>query len=56
MGSLHTEVPSPGVPAFIGFVAQGKRRGISFSHPPFWFNPGGATGMQGIGFLLAEVC
>ncbi len=42
MGSKHTEVPSPGATAFIGFAAEAKS--VFFS-----FNPGGAMGTQGTG-------
>ncbi len=62
MGSLHTEVPNPGVAAF-GFAAQTKpvrfeNAGASALHTlPFGFNPGDAvTGTQGIGVCPAEVC
>ncbi len=43
MVSLHSEVPSSGVAAFIGFAAQAKRRSVL----PFGFNPDDATGTQG---------
>ncbi len=55
MGSLHTEVPSPGVAALIGFVAQAKpvrfesARTSALHTLPFGCNPGDATGTQGIG-------
>ncbi len=52
MGSQYTEVPSPGVVAFICFATQVNRaRFVSAVattlHIPtlFGFNPGGATGM-----------
>ncbi len=55
MGSWHTEVLSPGVVAFIGFAAQAKpvqfeSAGEPALHTfPFGFNPGDATGTQGMG-------
>ncbi len=55
MGGHHTEVPSPGVAAFIGFAAEAKPvrfkgAGASALHAlPFGFNPGDATRTQGIG-------
>ncbi len=55
MGSEHTEGPSPGVAAFIGFAAEAKpvwfeRAGASaLPTLPFGFNPGDATGKQGAG-------
>ncbi len=52
MGRWHTEVPSPGVAAFIGFAAQAKLvRVASGLHTelPFGFNSGDATGTRGIG-------
>ncbi len=54
MGYQRTEVPSPGVVAFLGFAAQAKpdryeSAGASALHIlPFGFNPGDATGTQGI--------
>ncbi len=54
MGRLHTEVPGTGVAAFSGFAAQAKpvgfeSAGASALHIlPFIFNPGDATGTQGI--------
>ncbi len=33
MGSLPTEVASPGVAAFIGFAAQVKPKGYEFARP-----------------------
>ncbi len=58
----HAEVPIPGVGAFIDFVAQAKpvrfeSAGAFALHTfPFGFNPGGATGTQGIGICSVEVC
>ncbi len=55
MGIMHTEVPSFGMAAFIGFAAQAKHvrfvsAGAFALHTlPFGFNPGDATGTQGIG-------
>ncbi len=55
-------VPSPRVAAHIGFAAQVKparfvRAGAPALHTlPFGFNPGDATGTQGIGVWSAEVC
>ncbi len=52
---LSHEVPSPGVTAFICFAAQAKpirfeSAGAPALHTlPFGFNPGDATGTQGIG-------
>ncbi len=54
----HTEVPSPGVDAVIGFVARFDSAGASALHTtlPFGFNPGDAlTGTQGIRVWSAEV-
>ncbi len=52
MGSQYTEVPSPGVVAFIGFAAQARlarfvSAGATTLHTLsfFCFNPGGATGI-----------
>ncbi len=61
MGSLHTEVPSPGVAVFTGFTAEAKL--IRFVNAeasalhilPFGFNPSKATKAQGIGVGSAEV-
>ncbi len=55
MGRWHTEVPSHGVPAFIGFAAQSKparfesAEAAAFYTFPFAFDPSDATGTQGIG-------
>ncbi len=46
MGIWHAEVPSPSVAAFIGFAAQVKYELRTLS---LGFNPGDATGTQGIG-------
>ncbi len=55
VGSKHTEAPSPGVAAFIGFAA--KTKPVQFENAlPFCMNPGDATGTQGIGIRSAEVC
>ncbi len=54
--------PSPNVAAFIDFTAQAKlvrfeSAGTFALHTfPFGFNPGGATGTQGIGICSVEVC
>ncbi len=67
MGRWHTEVPSPGVAAFIGFADQAKPSLLGlgvpgrplFTHPltPFGFNLDEAvTRAQGIGIGAAEVC
>ncbi len=54
--------PSPDVAAFIDFVAQAKlvrlesARTFALHTFPFGFNPGGATGTQGIGICSVEVC
>ncbi len=57
MVSQHTEVPSPGVAAFIGFAAQAKLVQFVLNTLPFGFNPGDAvTGTQGIGVWSAKVC
>ncbi len=50
MVNQHTEVPSPGVAAFIGFAAQAKLVQFVINTLPFGFNPMAAvTGTQGIG-------
>ncbi len=55
MGSKHTDVPSPEAATLIGFVVQAKlvmfeSAGAATLHAlPFGFNPGDATGTQGIG-------
>ncbi len=63
VGSEHTKGPSPGVAAFIGFAAEAKpvwfeSAGASALHTPspVGFNPGDATGKQGVGVWLPEVC
>ncbi len=54
--------PSRGVAAFIDFTAKAKlvrfeSAGAFALHTfPFGFNPGGATGTQGIGICSVEVC
>ncbi len=56
-------VPDTSVAAFSGFAAQAKSirfeiAGASALHTPslFCFNPGDATGTQGIGVYPADVC
>ncbi len=54
--------PSHGVAAFIDFTAKAKlvrfeSAGAFALHTfPFGFNPGGATGTQGIGICSVEEC
>ncbi len=61
VGSFHTEVPSPGVAAFIGFAVQAKpvrfesAGAYALQTLPFSFNPGDAKGTQRIGVSSAEV-
>ncbi len=63
MGLGKGDAPTnPGVAAFIDFASQAKlvrfgSAGKFALHTfPFGFNPGGATGTQGIGICSVEVC
>ncbi len=60
-GFWRTEVAHPGAAAFISFAAEAKlvrfdSVGTLARHAfPFGFNPGDATGTQGIGVCSLEV-
>ncbi len=61
-GGVEDRCLSRGVAAFIDFAAEAKlvrfeSAGTFALHTfPFGFNPGGATGTQGIGVGSVEVC